>query len=480
MTDYKVNFKDLKAKVGIDDVAYALGYRLDRKAGVGRYMELVLGDGKEKRDALVICHPQDKASQRFFRRDGSKGDVVTLIRENLNAFNVSGKDEWQKIAKVLSRFANMPEPEYREDREYVQSARYHATFDSSRYEVKPINPDKVPAIFQQRGFSDETVRTFAPFIRLIRDRKNENFDGYNIGFPYTNGENNQVRGYEMRGYGGYKSKAAGSDSSSSAWVADLSGGYPNVVKSVFFCESAFDAMAFYQLRMKKDSGLDYKARQELKSAVFISTGGNPSYGQIQGVVKAAPGATFHLGFDNDLAGKQFVFNFESIVQKMNPLHPESVASDMKGFIETFKEGITSTKELLDIDDDRYVELPEGLQKLYLAYDTARNEAWEYHYSPFLCKEDKQEAADRMNKAYQEFKQALFQKLHVQDGQDLNPIGIVRELPSEGYKDFNDELLEKKQYSMTDVVETAFDENGVSLTEEREEENEETKKSGLKR
>ena len=55
MTDYKVNFKDLKAKVGIDDVAYALGYRLDRKAGVGRYMELVLGDGKEKRDALVIC-----------------------------------------------------------------------------------------------------------------------------------------------------------------------------------------------------------------------------------------------------------------------------------------------------------------------------------------------------------------------------------------------------------------------------------------
>lgn len=46
--------------------------------------------------------------------------------------------------------------------------------------------------------------------------------------------------------------------------------------------------------------------------------------------------------------------------------------------------------------------------------------------------------------------------------------------------FNDELLEKKQYSMTDVVETAFDENGVSLTEEKEEENEETKKSGLKR
>lgn len=306
MTDYKVNFKDLKAKVGIDDVAYALGYRLDRKAGVGRYMELVLGDGKEKRDALVICHPQDKASQRFFRRDGSKGDVVTLIRENLNAFNVSGKDEWQKIAKVLSRFANMPEPEYREDREYVQSVRYHATFDSSRYEVKPINPDKIPAIFQQRGLSDETVRTFAPFIRLIRDRKNENFDGYNIGFPYTNGENDKVRGYEMRGYGGYKSKAAGSDSSSSAWVADLSGGYPNVVKSVFFCESAFDVMAFYQ----------WNRKQLTNEIALVSLGGTFSDGQIRQVLNRFPGARPFDCFDNDLPGRIYGLRMMALVENI--------------------------------------------------------------------------------------------------------------------------------------------------------------------
>lgn len=49
--------------------------------------------------------------------------MVTLIRENLSAFTVSGKDEWQKIAKVMARFANMPEPEYREDREYVKSVK---------------------------------------------------------------------------------------------------------------------------------------------------------------------------------------------------------------------------------------------------------------------------------------------------------------------------------------------------------------------
>ena len=221
--------------------------------------------------------------------------MVTLIRENLNAFNVSGKDEWQKIAKVLSRFANMPEPEYREDREYVQSARYHATFDSSRYEVKPINPDKIPAIFQQRGLSDETVRTFAPFIRLIRDRKNENFDGYNIGFPYTNGENDEVRGYEMRGYGGYKSKAAGSDSVLPHGWLTCQEAIRMVVKSVFFCESAFDAMAFYQWNRKQ---LKNEIRHWYHWAVRSPT---DRYREVMKQLSRMPGR-FDC-FDNDLAGR---------------------------------------------------------------------------------------------------------------------------------------------------------------------------------
>ena len=220
MPDYKVNFKELKARVGVTDVAYALGYRLDRKAGVGRYIELVLGDGREKRDTLIVSHPNDKASQTFFRRDGSKGDVLTLIRENLDTFLVSGKDEWQKVAKVMARFANIPEPEYNDDWEYVKSARTASAFDVSRYEIRQIDMGHIPPIFRQRGLSDETVRRFAPFVSLIRDKRNGNFDGYNIGFPYTDADG-QVKGYEIRGYGGYKSKAAGTDSSSAAWVADL-------------------------------------------------------------------------------------------------------------------------------------------------------------------------------------------------------------------------------------------------------------------
>lgn len=292
MTDYKVNFKELKSRVGVTDVAYALGYRLDRKAGVGRYIELVLGDGREKRDTLIVSHPNDRASQTFFRRNGSKGDVLTLIRENLDAFLVSGKDEWQKVAKVMARFANMPEPEYSDDHEYVKSVRAASVFDASRYETRPVNPDKIPSLFSGRGLSDETVRRFAPFISLIRDKRNGSFDGYNIGFPYTD-TGGQVKGYEIRGYGGYKSKAAGTDSSSAAWVADFSGGNPEAVRSVFFCESAFDAMAFHQMN-----------RSRLHPDVaLVSLGGTFSDNQIVGTMNRFPNAKAFDCFDNDISGR---------------------------------------------------------------------------------------------------------------------------------------------------------------------------------
>ena len=292
MPDYKVNFKELKARVGVTDVAYALGYRLDRKAGVGRYIELVLGDGRDKRDTIIVSHPNDRGAQMFFRRDGSKGDVLTLIRENLNTFFVTGKDEWQKVAKVMARFANMPEPEYNDVREYVKSARTASVFDASRYETRPVNPDKIPSLFSGRGLSDETVRRFAPFISFIRDKRNGNFDGYNIGFPYT-GADGQVKGYEIRGYGGYKSKAAGTDSSSAAWVADLSGGNPEAVRSIFFCESAFDAMAFHQMN-----------RSRLHPDVALaSLGGTFSDNQIVGTMNRFPNAKAFDCFDNDIAGR---------------------------------------------------------------------------------------------------------------------------------------------------------------------------------
>ena len=490
MTDEQT-FADYRSRINIKEVLEDAGYTFYKRDGL-RYPAYVGLDnnGQRIRGDKFIVMPNKNCC--FQPPQIKLYSVTSFIWEHPQLFDEYefGMKESALVHKVCQRLLNI-QVEHK-NRSIQNSIARNKPFDIKEYKIERFNPKDFEsqkpfyAFFKSRGIDFATRCAFQDSFVLASRTTKEGNTYKNLSFPmYIPGQPEKCVGFEERGYphkdgSARKGMATGTNASEGVWIASPKNTALKDSQRVYVFESAYDAMAFYQLRMQKDSGLDYNARQNLKSAVFVSTGGNPSYGQIQGLVKAAPGATFHLGFDNDLAGKQFVFNFESIVQKMNPLHPESVSSDMKGFIESFKEGITSTKELLDIDDDRYAELPEVLQKLYLAYDTARNEAWEYHYSPFLCKEDKQEAAERMNKAYQEFKQVLFQKLHVQDGQDLNPIGIVRELPSEGYKDFNDELLEKKQYSMTDVVETAFDENSVSLTEEIEEENEETKKSGLKR
>lgn len=304
MANYQVNFKELKSRVGVDDIAYALGYRLDRKAGVGKYIELVLGDGRDRRDTIIVSNHRDKASQVFFRRDGSKGDVVTLIRENLNSFIVSGKNDWQKVAKVMARFANLPEPEFREDSEYVKSAKVSHVFDESRYEVKPVDLDRIPKIFSQRGIADETVRSLAPNLSLIRDTKNENFDGYNIGFPYTESADSGIKGYEIRGMAGYKSKAAGTNSSTASWVADLSSGNNEAVKSVFLCESALDAVAFYQMnRTRLDNNI-----------ALVSLGGTFSDGQIIKAMERFPNAKAFDCFDNDIAGRIYGLRLMALVE----------------------------------------------------------------------------------------------------------------------------------------------------------------------
>ena len=318
MSDYQVNFRELKSRVGVDDVAYALGYRLDRKAGVGKYIELVLGDNLNRRDTIIVSNRRDKAAQTFFRRDGSKGDVVTLIRENLNSFNVSGKDDWQKVAKVMARFANMPEPEYKEDREYVKASTVSHIFDESRYEVKPVDPKRIPRIFSQRGISDESVRRLAPFMSLIRDTRNENFDGFNIGFPYTESAESGIKGYEIRGLGGYKSKAAGTNSSSAAWVADLSDGKSYLVKSVFFFESAFDAIAFYQVN-----------KAQLNSNIaLVSIGGTFSDKQITGTMDRFPNARAFDCFDNDVAGRVYGLRMMALVENF-PIKISKTDSGLK-------------------------------------------------------------------------------------------------------------------------------------------------------
>lgn len=294
--NHRVSFQELKAKVGVDDVAYSLGYRLDRRAGVGRFFEMTLNSGGVKQDTLVIRNTANKAAQTFFRRDGSHGDVITLIRENLGSFNTSGKNEWEQVTNALLRLAHMPEQTIREDLEHINSNRGNKPFDPDRYETKMIAPNRMPGLLKSRGFSDSTILRFAPFIRLVSDRQNRNFNGFNIGFPYVSGCQEGIVGYEIRGFGGFKSKASGTNSNSAGWVADFSNGNGAMVSDVYFFESAFDAMAFYQLNSTR-------LENPVRPFALVSLGGTFSDQQVLGVIDRFPNAKVYDCFDNDMPGR---------------------------------------------------------------------------------------------------------------------------------------------------------------------------------
>lgn len=490
MTDEQT-FENYRNRLDIRDVLEDAGYTLYKRDGL-RYPAYVRLDSDGRRisgDKYLVSPGRNCCFQPPTIKLYS---VTSFIWEHPDLFSEykQGFKESALVHKVCQRLLNMPVEQTK--KRVFDPVHDGKPFDMKDYQIQHFHPNDFEsqkpfyAFFKSRGIDFATRCAFHDSF-LLASRTGKDGNVYkNLSFPmHIPGHPDRCVGFEERGYPhkdgtARKGMAAGSNASEGIWMASPRGTDLKDAKHVYIFESAYDAMSFYQLRMKQDSGLDYQGRRNLKSAVFVSTGGNPSYGQMKGLITHAPNAIFHLAFDNDLAGKQFASNFEEIARNMGPVAPDKVAADMRPFIESLPKPLQTTKDLLAIDDEQYEALPKPLRELYLKYDSARDEALEYHYSPFLCPEDKQDAADKMNLAYKEFKTALFERLNVTDGQNLQPVKTMRETPSEGYKDFNDELLDKKQYALTDVIETAFDDDGVDLTVERQEENEETKHHGFKR
>ena len=167
--------------------------------------------------------------------------------------------------------------------------------------------------FRMRGISPETRRAFADSF-LLTTRKDGPGKGFtNLSFPLSVPGRSGTVGLEVRGLptkegSSFKGKAEGSDSSQGLWIASPDGTALNAAEHVFWFESAYDAMAFWQLH--HDDGIT-------SGGVFLSTGGTPTDGQMRGVTAVAPEACHHLGFDNDEAGRTFAGRFREVAAKEN-------------------------------------------------------------------------------------------------------------------------------------------------------------------
>ncbi|MDR1592764.1 MAG: DUF3991 and toprim domain-containing protein [Prevotellaceae bacterium] len=280
-------FREYKDSVSILQVAESLGYKPAKGFTKSRP---VLQDAAG--DKILIKNPTTPSTQLYWNvGNGEHGSVIDFVKNNLNRFPNSGRNEIDGLNIVLSGFAGVA---YDNTKYLERTVQPQKIFNEHDYKVYNPTVADLSYLTDERKLDGKTVADFLPFIRIIQGLN----DGYkNIAFPFTIPDrDNIVRGYELRNSGGFKSFTAGGDKVNAAWIADFSVNKADVDK-VYFFESAIDAMSFYEL---------HKGKLDVQNSVFVSAGGYPCAEQFLHVFKAYPYNVKIFGcHDNDMSGHIF-------------------------------------------------------------------------------------------------------------------------------------------------------------------------------
>ena len=449
----ELSYDDYLRRLSVQDVLRDMGYVRNRKDGL-RYPSFIRLDEHGQRirgDKFIVT----RDGQFCFHPPLQKNyNVLSLIKEHPDRFPeyTPGMNLNHLVNLVCHRLLNTPVEE--KDREIREPARELKPFDLKDYEFLRLDRDDPESrkpfypYFKHRGIDLRTQYAFSgSFVLASRqapDRKGVTYR--NLSFPLTvPGGDGTVVGFEERGRlrrdgsSPYKGKAAGSNASVGLWIASPAGTELKDAEKVYLFESAYDAMAYFQLHSKED--------KSLWKAVFVSSGGTPTRGQMEGLIRTAPRAQFRLGFDNDDAGRQFAENFMNVAKAEKPYSEVALAyRNTPGHIEIdFEKGSAFNK------------LPKEVRQLYYnAFDKSEDYATAY-----LCPEDKEQLLKEIKEGYRAFSEAV----------DGCVISIDRLVPSEGYKDFNDELLGRQNSESAErkAVGTDLDGDGQVETEESNEE-----------
>ena len=444
-----LTYEDYKQRLNIQDVLVEAGYVRNRRDGL-RYPSYVRLDEDGRRirgDKYIVT----QNSQCCFHPPVQKSyNIISFIKEHPELFRdyTAGMNLDLLVNKVCSRLLNTTYEEHQtEVKEPVREPKPFRMedYDIHRFEGKDKESQKAfYPFFKHRGIDLSTQFAFRRNFVLASRTTAYGSSIRNLSFPLTiPGKEDIVVGFEERGRmrrdgeKAYKGKAEGSNASEGLWIASPAGTKLENAGRILLFESAYDAMAYYQLKRKDD--------KEPKDAVFVSTGGTPTVSQMKGLIRNAPSAAFHLCFDNDDAGKQFVVNFESLAAKEMPYSQVAI-------------NFRNTPGNIEIDQEKeaaFDKLPEDVRKkYYAAYDKAEELATAY-----LCQEDKDDMRKEIREMYKDFNKAV----------DDCVITIQRETPSEDYKDWNDELLGEMEETTKKAVGSDIDGDGEVEIEESNEE-----------
>lgn len=403
----ELSYDDFIARVDIQDVLMDAGYHFNRRDGL-RYPSYVRldGDGRHISGDKFLVTPNGKCCfqppiQKLF-------NVISFITEHPNFFEDyrPGMDPYLLVNIVCNRILNNPIE--KDMRNIIKPHKGNKPFDIKDYNIlqyKKLDMENVKSFrpyFISRKIDNQTQAAFASSFVLSSKKKSANrqYSCRNLSFLLHIPGRSAVVGFEERGKprldgsSGYKGKAYGSNSSEGLWIASPNNTSLKDAKNVLWFESAYDAMAYYQLHAPKDSTLG--------DAVFLSTGGNPTVMQFRGVIKAAPDACHHLCFDNDLAGRQFVMNFDHELQKVKESLPK-VSEDMKEYMAT----LSNPEDIFSGDGDY---LPNELGDAYGRYYDESQELWSMKTCGLSYEGDIKEQADKVRELHGEFRKLMFEKL----------------------------------------------------------------------
>lgn len=344
----ELTYEDFKNRVDIQDLLVDAGYRLNRRDGM-RYPSYVRygSDGKRIRGDKFIVTANGMCC--FQPPERKNYNVISFIKEHPELFSEyrPGMSTDRLVNLVCNRLLNQPIQDRPEKYDAGCPSR---PFDIGDYDTHTFVMDdwesqkKFYPYFKYRGIDLQTQKAFAGHFFLATRERTDGKRYTNLSFPLSMAAwpGKGIVGLEERsrpnsdGKTTYKGMATGSNAAEGLWIARLENhrsdsGFTLPIGSsrdVYWFESAFDAMAFYQIEMKRNPS----ASQALGNAVFVSTGGNPSKRQFATLMAQTPDAVHHLSFDRDKAGEMYCVNFA--MQKAGKVFSSHLSADKSRLIVT--------------------------------------------------------------------------------------------------------------------------------------------------
>lgn len=292
MRNGDLTYDDFLQRLNIQDVLIDAGYHLNRRDGL-RYPAYVRLDneGRRIRGDKFIVTQQGKCC--FHAQQQKVYNIISFIKEHPHFFAEyhAGMSPDRLVNLVCKRLLHIPVTE-RETR-IIQPKRDVKPFQMTDYDIHRFNPQdretqkKFYSFFKHRGIDLYTQYAFHRDFFLATRHRADGLQFTNLAFPLSLPRNpEQIVGLEERGRlrmdgsGSYKGKAEGSNSSEGLWIASPAQTPPASARHIYWFESAYDAMAFYQVNREM-----IRSNPDLsRKSIYVSTGGTPTDGQIRGML----------------------------------------------------------------------------------------------------------------------------------------------------------------------------------------------------